>query len=1086
MEARNLRRPRSRNPWTCSLLVLLSTGASILFFLSIVQSFFNRQVDPQGCQMSMMTPTYVKLSGFDTEHTRFASKYSLYLYREEGVDDYSQENIGLRGAPVLFIPGNAGSYKQVRSLSSEAARYYASTVRQDDGATKNGVRSLDFFTLDFNEDLAAFHGQTLMDQADYVNEAIAYILSLYHDPHKSQRDPNLPDPSSIILIGHSMGGIVARAVLSTSNYQANSVNTIITMSAPHARPPVSFDGDIVHLYKQINDFWRDAYSQKWANHNPLWHVTLISIAGGGLDTIVPSDYASLSSLVPETHGFTVFTSGIPDVWTGMDHLAITWCDQFRKVVVKSLFEVVDVRRSSQTKSRADRMNVFRKWFLTGLEDGAPKSLPEHEHNTLLTFEDKSKSLITRQQRIAFRNLGNHGNGPKARLLPVPAPGSAESKFTLLTNQQLTREGSSDSLEVLFCSAFPLKPGQSPTSFPIHIDLAEDSPSSTRLACKRPAEDIVHVPASTRTAKYAFEQVSPFSFLQYDLKDLLDYQFIAVVDTASEPRDGFVIAEFAENAHAVVDTSIGLWRLLTTGLKINLPAQRPMLTEVKIPALHSSLLAYNLRVGNQHCGGDGETFTPLLRQYLERPHESKWFVNVKHADINLHGIAPYMPPPLRGQAATSGVSFQLWTDPTCETALDFQLRVDVIGSMGKLAMRYRTAFAAFPLLIVALVLRKQFRVYDETGIFMTFSESLDKCLRSSLPIFLLAMTLLATSFATYSSGWSFPLTQDGNFPWHRNSTETVLDFTKNDLLLGSQDTFFWFLVPLFGLISTGACVAVNYIVLVIIHLFSWILTLVTTRTGYIKNPDSPTPSRPLNIQPSTTSRRRIINSSILLLLVSTLIPYQFAFVVACIVQLITCVRAVTAQHFPTTSSTNFFNYTHSILMLMLWILPINAPVLVVWIHNLGLHWLTPFSSHHNVLAVMPFVLLVETCTANVSHLSPTTPVFATGSTSMPITPAGGMIPRLPSRLKHITSILLFGLGLFSTIYGVTYAYELHWYADAIAAWFFGLHFFFGGKEQGVSVHGLRSGLRRLSDVFDGRDQAIEEISGAGGRKVEKRR
>jgi glycosylphosphatidylinositol deacylase len=62
--------------------------------------------------------------------------------------------------------------------------------------------------------------------------------------------------------------------------------------------------------------------------------------------------------------------------------------------------------------------------------------------------------------------------------------------------------------------------------------------------------------------------------------------------------------------------------------------------------------------------------------------------------------------------------------------------------------------------------------------------------------------------------------------------------------------------------------------------------------------------------------------------------------------------------------NFYNYVHSIFVLMLWVLPINLPVLVVWIHNLAVHWLTPFSSHHNVLSIMPFILLVETLTAGV--------------------------------------------------------------------------------------------------------------------------
>ena len=197
-------------------------------------------------------------------------------------------------------------------------------LENDQNALNAGKRDLDFFLADFNEDITAFHGQTLLDQAEYLNDAIAYILALYHNPHRSIRDPSLPDPTSVIVIGHSMGGIVARTMLTRPNYLANSINTILTLSAPHARAPVSFDADIVDTYKTINEYWRQSYSEQWASKNPLWHVTLVSIAGGGLDTVVPSDYASLTSLVPQTHGFTVFTSSTPHVWTGMDHLAITW------------------------------------------------------------------------------------------------------------------------------------------------------------------------------------------------------------------------------------------------------------------------------------------------------------------------------------------------------------------------------------------------------------------------------------------------------------------------------------------------------------------------------------------------------------------------------------------------------------------------------------------------------------------------------------------------------------------------------------------------------------------------------------------
>ena len=817
------------------------TVLASFFMLYTLQSFGARQVGSNGCGIPVMSPTFIRMLGFDTEHTRFASKYNLYLYREEGIDPYSHDDIGLKGAPVLFLPGNAGSYRQVRSLAAEASRHYHDVIRHDEDRLKTGTRSLDFFMIDFNEDMAAFHGQTLLDQAEYVNEAVAYILSFYHDPRRSRRSPDLPDPSSVILIGHSMGGIVARTTLTMANYQANSVNTIVTMSAPHAKPPVSFESDVVQTYKQINDYWREAYSQTWANNNPLWHVTLISIAGGSRDTVVPSDYASISSLVPDTHGFTVFTSTIPDVWIGMDHLSITWCDQFRKAITKSLFEVVDVRRASQTKPRAERMRIFKKWYLTGLEPIAERTLPQKEANTLLTLEDNSNTILAQGQRLILRDLGQR-RGPDVRLLPIPPQGVAGKKFTLLTDQRFDKTGDNGNLEVLFCSVFPLQNGKFSAVFSMNMDFSGGNVGATRLACKNAAEDGIHLPASTRSSKNPFDRVQPFSYLQYDLEDLAEHQFVAIVDKANAQTPGFVVAEFSDSSDAVIRARVGLGGLLSAGLKMRLPANRPMLTEVKVPAMYSSLLNYKLKIvrdsGSNNNNKDNkqkkeeELFSPLLRQSVPDPHESKFFVNVDEVNVNLHGLAPFMPPPLREQALLGGVSFQLWTDPSYGSTVDISVTVDIASSLGELVMRYRTVFAAFPLLVVALALRKQFQVYDETGFFITFTEGLDSAVRSSLPILLVAMSLLASSLATTTT---LPPSDDP-FHWRTNSTESPIDFTKNDLLLGSQDTFFWFLVPVFGMISVGVCVIVNYVALVLMSLLSFAYGLVHGKFGFIRRDD----------------------------------------------------------------------------------------------------------------------------------------------------------------------------------------------------------------------------------------------------------
>lgn len=83
----NVLRSRLRSPWSCSLLTLLTTALATLCVVAIVHSFLSRQLDTKGCRMSYMRPSFAKLSDFDTEHTRFASKYSVYLYREGMVDE---------------------------------------------------------------------------------------------------------------------------------------------------------------------------------------------------------------------------------------------------------------------------------------------------------------------------------------------------------------------------------------------------------------------------------------------------------------------------------------------------------------------------------------------------------------------------------------------------------------------------------------------------------------------------------------------------------------------------------------------------------------------------------------------------------------------------------------------------------------------------------------------------------------------------------------------------------------------------------------------------------------------------------------
>ncbi|KAI5785093.1 GPI inositol-deacylase [Peziza echinospora] len=1114
-DPRGYRRPKARSVWRCSLSTLGMALLTAVVLGSVVYSFRTRQCDRKGCEMSHMRPGYAPLVNFDGEHTRFATKYKTSLYREW---EFDQSSLEPKGVPVIFVPGNAGSYKQVRSIAKEAARQWAEKARWADAIEGTGMRKLDFFTVDFNEDITAFHGQTLLDQAEYLNDVVAYVLSLYHDARNPTPEAALPDPNSVIIVGHSMGGIVARTMLTMKNYQAGSVNTIVTLSTPHARAPVSFDEQIVSTYTHINDYWRKAHSVSPRN-NPLANVTLISIAGGGLDTVVPSDYADVSSILPESHGFTVFSSTIPKVWVGIDHLAILWCRQLMTAVVEALIDVVDDRRPSQTKPLEERMTVFKKRFLTGMEENAEKTLPKSEPTTLLTLQDPPDSILPQGQRLVISRLGEPQN-QRAYLIPIP-PASTDTittRFNLLTDQKLEQPDHAD-IEVLMCSILPLESGRPQPTFSSEIDFSDtgsgaDDASSrkTRLACKSASADVILLPVWTPSQHNPTGyDVNPVSYLQYDLEDLVDGQYMVVIDKAPSPRDAFVVAEFVDAGAQTVRVETSLVGLLVGGARVVFPAAaRPMAQEVVVPAIHSSLLAWKLTLvpvpsstsssSLKNCEARS-LFNPILRQYLSDPYESKYFVDVlgrNGVDINLHGSAPFMPQNLKrrkGKAGKSGLALQFWIDPTmgvvCEgegeekhgVEMEVTLKLDAVGSLGKLVMRYRTIFAAFPVMVVALVLRVQFREYDTKGRFISFNDGLDRMMARFLPLLLVFFSIVSAYLAVSSSLSVGPFEEEDGVPSSSSSsssssTTTRADYVLNDLLIGLQDPFFWFLAPAFALVSVGSVVVVNYILLCILWVVMVVCDVVVGIGGVlgrvvgrrrVDGPSSSSSTETLLLPPTLTSttptsspsssppptkpsshKRRIITTIILLLFVAFIVPFQFAYLIACVVQLSTCVKALkrttggggSGGDNPTTIN-NFLNFTTTLLLLMLLLLPIHLPILVVWIRNLAVQWGTPFSSHHNIVSVLPFLWLVGILAEGRSGgTTATTRRTTINSNSNSTTLA--MIPRVRGRAgRAICEALLLGTAGWAAVWGVSYAYGLHGAVDVLVGWWVGVYFWGGG-------------------------------------------
>ena len=159
-----------------------------------------------------------------------------------------------RGIPVLFIPGNAGHYKQGRSLAS------ASTLLADEMKTKLGLSlapEFDFFTVDSLEELSALNGELLLEQSKFVNDCIRAILDVYRYLPEEKTVDHPARPTSVLLVGHSMGGLIASSVFTQDNYLPGSVTTILTLNTPHNGHPFFYRKSLADYYSKTHQYWKE-------------------------------------------------------------------------------------------------------------------------------------------------------------------------------------------------------------------------------------------------------------------------------------------------------------------------------------------------------------------------------------------------------------------------------------------------------------------------------------------------------------------------------------------------------------------------------------------------------------------------------------------------------------------------------------------------------------------------------------------------------------------------------------------------------------------------------------------------------------
>ncbi|KAH9899517.1 GPI-inositol-deacylase [Cubamyces lactineus] len=848
-----------------------------------------KTLSPQGCRMSWMWPSYILQSHFDHSWTPLARRYSLWLYREGNL-----ENNELHGAPVLFIPGNAGSSHQVRSIASSAAnQYFSAPYEVSPEFANKGYKGLDFFAVEFNEDLSAFHGPTIDSETAYAARAIDYILSLY------------PPNTSILVLGHSMGGVVATALLPNPN-----ISAIITMSTPHSLPPVRFDRRIDHIYA---DNLKDLASDP---------TPILSLCGGATDLMIPSESCILPSLAESeanpVYRRTVFTSALEGCWTGVGHLAMVWCHQVRWRVARA---ALGIAASPTPQTRA---LLLDRW----LRDGhtlPPGHLPSDD----LLLHTGEYDVIPSNKHLLVRDPV----GTRSYLLqpPVSSDGSSAAKFVLYGSQGYVP---------------PVAPHK-PLPFRVSVYVCPEAAACSPLAPTTLKLIPSPIPGSPFPVPDEGTDESEGVVL-YEADVFIPSQSRIAVKIEGGDGRGWVFGGFTTGEPVVAN--LGLAGLLFSS--VNIPVPQSIRTEIQLPGLPANaLIVYRLTPkydSDSSCSADA-LLLPLLT-HSSHPSETHYYplapFFTRRVLLHSHASGPYV-------ASDYPIGHTLTIHSTGECQInEVELTVDWWASIGRWGTRYATAAACWAVGIVAIILWDLWGIVERGAPIPDVNSSLQFFMRKRMPWLMigsycislvpsrvgiwlgnggnaalapLAMILLPITFGLVCVLW-----------WALQILLWPLRLVLGRF--GSRREDHTPRRPLTTMTSMGLIFLVIFILVPwqVAFLGCWLIHFFTCAASHVDlarfEQQHPTgaeaiPLVPVYPRPDPQSEAERSPS-------------------------------------PHSNLVQVVNAHLHLLLFMTWLLPLAAPVLAVWVRTLATAGsTTPFDGDHNFLYVAPYLALVEALSGN---------------------------------------------------------------------------------------------------------------------------
>ncbi|PJF18966.1 hypothetical protein PSACC_01239 [Paramicrosporidium saccamoebae] len=253
--------------------------------------------EPQRCEAVPVVDSFANISAYerDLRWSSYVPTYSLFLFVEK-MEDFE---------PVLLIPGHGGGHVQLG--------YFAQRLKEA-GLTRN--INFDVYAVNHNNEYSGIHGASTIRQSLFMTDCINYILSRYNGRAKH-----------VVLVGHSMGGVISSSVFLNALHTPGSVKSIITMGSPHYSSAASFDWNLEKFYHGIQQLWRDS--------SPLLEgVVMRTILFGAHDKIISSELGFLES----DHVIRQWTGYTSSMWCYPRHNPFTSCKNAVGIGVRAVLE----------------------------------------------------------------------------------------------------------------------------------------------------------------------------------------------------------------------------------------------------------------------------------------------------------------------------------------------------------------------------------------------------------------------------------------------------------------------------------------------------------------------------------------------------------------------------------------------------------------------------------------------------------------------------------------------------------------------------------------------------------------------------